>query len=62
MEFKKGDTVTLQERKGSGTATRQATVTQDGLDSKGRVRLRPAGYPMDISVTTEPNDNVYVLT
>ena len=58
-DFKKGDRVLLKD----GNTTREATVVQDGLDSKDRVRVRPIGYPMDISVTIDAtaNSNVYVI-
>ena len=58
MNFKKGDSVFLSD---SGS-TKTAVVVKDGLDSKGRVRVRPSGYPFDISITTEVNDRLYVKT
>jgi len=45
----------------SGTI-KDATVVKDGIDSKGRVRVRPEGFPMDMSITTEKNDRVYVIS
>ena len=56
MEYKKGDVVTIKD----GNTTRKAKVTVDGIDSKKRVRVRPDGFPMDISVTTEINDKMYI--
>ena len=38
------------------------TVVKDGLDNKKRVRVRPDGIPMDMSVTIEPNDKTYIIT
>jgi len=58
MEYKKGDRVTMQD----GTIKRQGTVLKDGLDSKNRVRVRPDGIPLDMSITIEPNDNTYIIT
>ena len=58
MIFKKGDTVLLQD----GSIKRTAIVVKDGMDLKGRVRVRPDGIPMDMSITTKPNDRVYVIT
>jgi len=58
MNYKKGDVVTLMDNNNK----RQAKVTVDGIDSKGKVRVRPNGFPMDISVSTEKNNNVYILT
>jgi hypothetical protein len=56
MEYKKGNVVTIKD----GNTTRKAKVTVDGIDSKKRVRVRPDGFPMDISVTTEINDKMYI--
>jgi len=56
-DIKKGDTILLQD----GTTHRTAVVVQDGLDSKGRIRCRPERFPMDISIPTTPNNEVYVL-
>ena len=58
MEFKKGDRVTIQD----GTILREATVLKDGLDNKNRVRVKPDGIAMDLSITIEPNDRVYIIT
>lgn len=58
MEFKKGDRVQLKD----GNIIRGGTVVTDGIDNKGKVRIRPDGIPMDLSITTEKNDNVYVIT
>jgi hypothetical protein len=56
MEYKKGDVVTIKD----GNTIRKAKVTVDGIDSKKKVRVRPDGFPMDISVTTEINDRIYI--
>ena len=58
MAYSKGQIVKLND---SGTI-KNATVTKDGVDSKGRVRVRPSGFPMDMSITTEVNDRLYVVT
>lgn len=57
MEYKKGNRVELQD----GNIVRGATIVEDGIDSQGRVRVRPDGIPLDMSVTTEVNDRVYVI-
>jgi hypothetical protein len=44
--FKKGDKVLLKD----GGGQKLATVVADGFDSRNRVRVRPDGFPMDISV------------
>ena len=56
MNYKKGDIVTIKE----GNNERQGRVTVDGIDSKKRVRVRPDRFPMDISITTEINDRMYI--
>ena len=56
-DIKKGDTVLLQD----GTMTRTAVVVQDGLDSKGRIRVRPERFPMDISIPTKQEGPLYVI-
>jgi hypothetical protein len=58
MNFKKGQTVTLNDN----GRIKSATVVKDGIDTQGRVRVRPEGFPMDMSITTEVNANVYVIT
>tara|TARA_R110000751_G_scaffold10975_4_gene39607 strand:+ start:1011 stop:1190 length:180 start_codon:yes stop_codon:yes gene_type:complete len=58
MDFKKGQLITLND---SGRI-KSATVVKDGIDTQGRVRVRPEGFPMDMSITTEINDRVYVIT
>ena len=55
--FKKGDIVTLQD----GTVKRMAKVVVDGIDSKNRVRVRPDGIPLDMSITLDKCDTVYIL-
>lgn len=61
MVFKKGDKVLLKD----GGGQRIATVVQDGYDSKNRVRIRPEGFPMDMSVPMEAkysdDKRLYVL-
>lgn len=57
MKYKKGDIVTIQD----GSGKRKAKVVADGIDSKKRVRVRPEGFPMDISVSIEPNNNTYII-
>ena len=51
MNYKKGDIVTIKE----GNNERQGRVVIDGIDSKGRVKVRPDRFPMDISITTDIN-------
>ena len=58
MNIKKGDHVKLND---SGNI-RDAIVTQDGVDSEGRVRVKPNGFPIDISITTKSNAKVFVIT
>jgi hypothetical protein len=58
MEFKKGQTVTLND---SGRM-KSAVVVKDGIDTQGRVRVRPEGFPMDMSITIEVNNKLYVIT
>ena len=57
MEFVKGQVVQLND---SGTI-KDAIVVADGVDAKGRVRVRPNGFPMDMSITTEKNDRLYII-
>ena len=56
-EFKKGDIVIIND----GGRRRQGTVVENGVDSKNRVRVRPEGIPLDMSITLNPNDNVYIV-
>jgi hypothetical protein len=58
MDFKKGQTVTLND---SGRM-KSAVVVKDGIDTQGRVRVRPEGFPMDMSITIEVNNKLYVIT
>jgi hypothetical protein len=58
MEFKKGDRVTMQD----GTIQREGTVLEDGLDSRNRVRVRPDGIPLNMSISIEPNNQTYIIT
>lgn len=55
--FKKGDTVLLQD----GTRQRLAVVAKDGVDNRNRVRVRPADFPFEISVTLVKNDKLYIV-
>ena len=55
--IKKGDSVLLQD----GSVQRTAEVVADGLDSQDRIRVRPNGIPLDMSITIHPNPQVYVL-
>ena len=55
--IKKGDSVLLQD----GNVQRTAVVQEDGLDSQGRVRVIPEGIPLAVSITTKPNNRVYVI-
>lgn len=57
MDYKKGDYVMLND---SGVI-RKAVVTLDGLDTKGRVRVKPNGFPLELSITTEINDKLYII-
>ena len=56
MNYKKGDIVTIKE----GNNERQGRVVIDGIDSKKRVWVRPDRFPMDISITTEVNNRMYI--
>jgi len=56
-DIKKGDSVLLQD----GNMQRTAEVVQDGLDSQDRIRVRPNGIPLDMSITIHPNQEVYVI-
>ena len=56
MKYKKGDIVIIQD----GNIKRQGKVTVDGIDSKKRVRVKPEGFPIDISITTEVNNKMYI--
>jgi hypothetical protein len=58
MEFKKGDRVTMQD----GTILREGTVVEDGVNSKNRVRVRPDGIPLNMSISIEPNNQTYIIT
>jgi len=58
MDFKKGQIVKLND---SGRI-KSAAVVKDGIDTQGRVRVRPEGFPMDMSITTEVNNKLYVIT
>jgi len=49
MIFKKGERVLLKD----GGGQRIATIVEDGYDSKNRVRVRPEGFPMDLSIPME---------
>jgi len=58
MNFKKGDQVKLNDR---GNII-DAIVKEDGVDSQGRVRVKPDGFPFDMSITTKSNNKVFVIT
>ena len=58
MNFKKGDQVKLND---SGNII-DAIVIEDGVDSQGRVRVKPDGFPFDMSITTKSNAKVFVIT
>jgi hypothetical protein len=58
MEYKKGDRVTMQD----GTIKRGGTVVKDGIDSKNRVRVRPDGIPLDMSISLDTNKEAYIIT
>jgi hypothetical protein len=58
MNYKKGDRVLLND---SGMI-RKAIVSRDGIDNKGRVRVKPDGFPLELSVTTKVNNDLYVKT
>lgn len=55
--YKKGDTVLLKD----GNSQREGVVIADGIDSKSRVRVRPKGFPMDMSISTIENDRLYII-
>jgi hypothetical protein len=55
MEFKKGQTVTLND---SGRM-KSAVVVKDGIDTQGRVRVRPEGF---WNVYNYVNNKLYVIT
>jgi uncharacterized protein YodC (DUF2158 family) len=61
MVFKKGDMVILKD----GGGRKSAMIVEDGFDKKNRVRVRPDGFPMDISVPMSEeyssDKRVYVL-
>jgi hypothetical protein len=56
-EYKKGDRVIMQD----GSTKRGGTVVEDGIDSKNRVRVRPDGIPMDMSISLAPNNTTYII-
>ena len=58
MNYKKGDTVTIKD----GSITRQGKVLKDGVDNKGRVRVKPDNFPMAMSISTTPNNNLYIIS
>ena len=57
MGYKIGDIVWLQD----GNQQRLAKVVKDGIDNKNRVRVRPEGYPIDLSITLEKNNRLYII-
>jgi len=56
-KFTKGDTVIIQD----GSEQKNATVVETGIDDKNRVRVRPVGYPMDISITLDTNAPMFIV-
>jgi len=56
-DIKKGDSVLLQD----GGMQRTAVVVKNGLDSQDRIRVRPSGISLDMSITIHPNQRVYVI-
>lgn len=46
MTYIKGQIVTINVR----GDVRKATIVEDGVDSQGKVRVRPERFPMDMSV------------
>ena len=57
MGYKVGDIVWLQD----GNQQRLAKVVKDGIDSKNRVRVRPENCPIDLSITLEKNNRLYII-
>ena len=57
MNYKKGDVVIIKD----GSGKRKGTVVVDGMDNKKRVKVKPEGFPLAISITTEVNDNLYIM-
>ena len=56
--YKKGERVLIQD----GTIKRGSTVVKDGIDNQNRVRVRPDGIPLDMSISTIVNKNAYIIT
>jgi hypothetical protein len=57
MEFKKGDRVNMKD----GSITRMGTVVEDGIDSKNRVRVKPDGIPLNMSISLDTNKEAYII-
>lgn len=57
MEYKKGDIVFIQD----GTAKRRATVVENGIDSQNRVRVKPDGFPLTLSISLDNTKDVYII-
>tara|TARA_R110000803_G_scaffold203780_2_gene269508 strand:- start:189 stop:365 length:177 start_codon:yes stop_codon:yes gene_type:complete len=57
MSYKKGDVVTIQD----GSTQRQGVVLKDGVDSKNRVRVRPKGIPLDMSISLNTSEPTYII-
>ena len=57
MEYKKGDVVTIQD----GSTQRQGVVSKDGVDSKNRVKVRPKGFPIDMSISLDTSKPAYII-
>jgi hypothetical protein len=56
MAYKKGDLVIVVD----GRIETSATVVKDGIDNKGRVRVRVKGFPMDMSISVKSESNLYI--
>ena len=44
--YKKGQVISINVKGDKRTAT----VVEDGIDSQGKVRVRPSGIPLDMSI------------
>ena len=58
QEFKKGTVVQIFD---NGTV-KLGVVTEDGIDNKNRVRVRPKNYPMDMSIPIDQNNKLHIIT
>ena len=57
MKYKKGDVVQLYDN----GHIKNAVIVKNGVDSKNRIRVLPDNYPMEVSITLEENDNLYIM-